>query len=65
VPASAPPAVADDDAEDPLRLVKRSRVVDLSHPWKTQSPRNVNGGTGSALRAFALVPERGRHDADD
>ena len=29
-------------------------------------PLNIKGGTGSALRAFALVPEKKRHrDRDD
>ncbi|HSD44473.1 MAG TPA: cyclase family protein [Burkholderiales bacterium] len=37
--AGASPAVADDDGtEDLLRLIKKSRLVDLSHPWEIESP---------------------------
>ena len=38
--AGAAPAIADndDDTEDLLRLIKKSRVVDLSHPWEIESP---------------------------
>ena len=38
--AGAAPAIADndDDTEDLLRLIKKSKVVDLSHPWDKDSP---------------------------
>jgi kynurenine formamidase len=37
--ACAAPALADDDdAEDLLRAIKKSKLVDLSHPWENESP---------------------------
>ena len=31
---AAPALAHDDDAEDLLRAIKRSKLVDLSHPWE-------------------------------
>jgi kynurenine formamidase len=50
-------AAADDDdgTEDLLRLIKRSRLVDLSHPWENESPvAGVN-----PPYSFALGPTHG------
>jgi kynurenine formamidase len=51
--AGAAPAIADnDDTEDLLRLIKKSRVVDLSHPWEINSPvASVNPSYSFALSA--------------
>jgi kynurenine formamidase len=35
---ATPASDNDDDTEDLLRLIKKSKVVDLSHPWENQSP---------------------------
>jgi kynurenine formamidase len=50
--AGAAPAVAGDDADDLLRLIKKSRLVDLSHPWENESPvAGVNPPYSFALSA--------------
>ena len=44
-------------ARDFIRTVKNARLFDLSHTWDENSPPlKIRGGTGSALRSFALVP---------
>jgi len=36
--AASVPALADDDADDLLKVVKKARLIDLSHTWEITSP---------------------------
>ena len=46
------PALADDDADDLLKTVKKARLIDLSHNWENSSPvASVNPPYSFALSA--------------
>src|SRR5215831_20999295 len=49
---SSIPALADDDADDLLKTVKKARLIDLSHNWEITSPvASVNPPYSFALSA--------------